>query len=220
MNREYVIRNDIVERYLRGQLSVEETAAFEEHCLWCSESLEELDLVDKMRQGFRDFARIPAMPQPRRLLQFLWTPQFAAAAAVLLSVTLFGSGVLYRQLSSPAPAGFASGQVYSLEAHRGPADPSQYWIEVPEPDARIVLLVYPDGAAVESYRVSLYRAGQDDPVWQDAALPATSDALAVVLPGSLLSPGIYRLRIDEANAPADAVARTEIQFTAFSSAGR
>lgn len=215
MNREYVIRNDIVERYLRGQLSAEDATEFEEHCLWCSESLEDLELVDRMRQGFRDFARIPATPRPAHMLQLLWTPQFAAAAAVLLSVTLFSSGVLYRQLSSPAPIGFASGQVYSLEAHRGPVDPSQYRIEVAEPDARIVLLVYPQSASVGSYRVSLYRAGQNEPVWQDAALPATSDALAVMLPGSLLTPGIYRLRIDEANAPPDAAALTEIQFTAF-----
>jgi hypothetical protein len=52
MNRDYVKAHDIVDRYLKGDLSAEDVTAFEEHCLWCRESLDELELAERMRQGF------------------------------------------------------------------------------------------------------------------------------------------------------------------------
>jgi hypothetical protein len=213
MNRDYVKAHDIVDRYLKGDLSAEDVTAFEEHCLWCRESLDELELAERMRQGFKDVGRSAnERAWSSRLKFMLSSPQYGAAASALLLASLLTTGVLYRQLDDESTTTFASAEVYTLEVHRGAGDDISQRITVPAPDAHVVLVVYPDDIAAERYRVTLYRSGDVAPRWQEQVDKPTAEALAITLPGSLLGPGEYQLRVDDAAAAPGARVVTDVRF--------
>jgi len=213
MDRDYVIEHDIVDRYLRGELSTEDVTAFEEHCLWCRESLDELELAERMRQGFKDVGRSAGeRARSSRLRSVLSSPRYGAAASVLLAASLLTTGILYRQLDEGSIPTFASGQVYTLETHRGASSDVTQRFAVPAPDARVVLVVYPEDIAADHYRVSVYRADDESPRWQAQVEKPSAEALAVTLPGSLLGPGEYRLRVEDAAAAPGTRIVADVQF--------
>ena len=53
MDREYVKRHGLVDRYLRDALNAEEAAAFEAHYLECAETMEEVEQGWALQQGLR-----------------------------------------------------------------------------------------------------------------------------------------------------------------------
>jgi len=53
MNHVDIEEQQIAERYVRGKLTPEETALFEEHYLSCQECLDRLDLAESMERGFK-----------------------------------------------------------------------------------------------------------------------------------------------------------------------
>jgi hypothetical protein len=215
MDREYVIQHDIVDRYLKGQLSAEDVAAFEAHCLWCRESLDELELAERMHEGFKDVDRTPnERAWSTRLRSVLSSPRYGAAASVLLAASLLTSGLLYRQLEGTGAESFASAQVYTLEAHRGSGGVSQR-IAVGGPQTPVVLVVYPEDVRADHYRVSLFQLGNEAPRWQGEVAKPAAEALAVTLPGSLLSPGAYRLRVEDAAAAPGTSVVADVTFATF-----
>jgi anti-sigma factor RsiW len=53
MNHADIEERQIAERYVRGQLSPEESESFEEHYLSCQECLDRLELAESMDRGFK-----------------------------------------------------------------------------------------------------------------------------------------------------------------------
>jgi hypothetical protein len=196
MNREYISEHNVVERYLTGRLSDEELAAFEERCLWDHEVLDELEAAERLREGLRDFDAGAAQSAPRGpLARWLLSPQWAAAASVLLVVSLATTGQLLLTRSPSSDVGLATARVYSIEMTRG-ADEASATVRVGPADEWVVLLVYPDMERHERFQANLYRAGESRAAWQANDISAgTGESLAVTLPAALLTPGAYRLQV-------------------------
>ena len=101
MDREFIIKNQIVERYLAGRLPPKGVTDFERLIRSRPELIEELGLADKVNAGLRllDAAGIaePWAEKPKKLWE---KPAFALGAAGLAAAALLGCLVLAFQVSS------------------------------------------------------------------------------------------------------------------------
>jgi len=228
----------LAERFVEGRLSREEQEELELRCLSDPELLDRLenaelelaglkqqepdladpDLVDPglgelLKEGLIHLERTGKLREQRMRSGWLATfssPQFAAAASVLLAVSLVFSGALYRQnqrLEEFWSEGGATTRLVPLISVRGAtvnttqAGGAQEWV---------VLLVDPGAFDYASYRVEITRQsdGKTQNIWQAEGLqPGYDDFLSVGLPGALLEPGKYEIRVAGrmADWPADRV---------------
>jgi putative zinc finger protein len=105
MDHKYIEEVDLVDRYLTGRLTADETAQFEEHFVSCSKCAEELwtteDFIEGLRRepSYRSAVRRSLGPGGR------WTPSLAIlpgwvsfATAVLLIVTFAGAVTFFYRL--------------------------------------------------------------------------------------------------------------------------
>src|SRR6187551_657001 len=100
MDREFIIKNQIVERYLAGRLPPKGVTDFERLIRSRPELIEELGLADKVNAGLRllDAAGIaePWAEKPKKVWE---KPAFTMAAGALAVVALIGCAVLAMQVS-------------------------------------------------------------------------------------------------------------------------
>jgi hypothetical protein len=195
----------LIERYLRNALTPEEEAAFEEHYLANPELLDELEISDRLRQGFKDIATVDSQREPARpkpgIMSWLATPQYATAATVLLLMSVVFSGMLYQrvdQLPDPSLAtDFTDTRIVPLFAVRGAPD-DRTVIEVASGE-QLVLLVDPGPAPYADFRAEVFREDGDDTtaaVWTgEALLPGYQGMLVLAIPGDRLATGNYQVRI-------------------------
>jgi hypothetical protein len=101
MDREFIIKNQIVERYLAGRLPPKGVTDFERLIRSRPQLIEELGLPEKVNAGLRllDAAGI-AEPWAEKPKAFWQNPMFIFGAAGLAIVALIGCLVLAVQLSS------------------------------------------------------------------------------------------------------------------------
>src|ERR1043165_4815507 len=100
MDREFIIKNQIVERYLAGRLPPKGVTDFEKLIRARPELIEELGLPDRVNAGLRllDAAGI-AEPWAEKPKKFWEKPAFTFAAAGLAIAALIGCAVLAMQVS-------------------------------------------------------------------------------------------------------------------------
>src|SRR5688572_23740929 len=101
MDREFIIKNQIVERYLAGRLPPKGVTDFERLIRSRPQLIEELGLPEKVNAGLRllDAAGI-AEPWAEKPKKFWEAPVFGMGAAALAAVALFGCAVLAMQVAS------------------------------------------------------------------------------------------------------------------------
>src|SRR6185436_1046738 len=101
MDREFIIKNQIVERYLAGRLPPKGVTDFERLIRSRPQLIEELGLPEKVNAGLRllDAAGI-AEPWSEKPKKFWETPVFTMGAAGLAVAALIGCLVLGMQVSS------------------------------------------------------------------------------------------------------------------------
>jgi len=101
MDREFIIKNQIVERYLAGRLPPKGVTDFERLIRSRPQLIEELGLPDRVNAGLRllDAAGI-AEPWSEKPKKFWETPVFTMGAAGLAVAALIGCLVLGMQVSS------------------------------------------------------------------------------------------------------------------------
>src|SRR5262245_46525704 len=101
MDREFIIKNQIVERYLAGRLPPKGVTDFERLIRSRPQLIEELGLADRVNAGLRllDAAGI-AEPWAEKEKKFWEKPVFTFAAAGLAIAALIGCAVLAAQVSS------------------------------------------------------------------------------------------------------------------------
>ena len=209
MDRQYIQDNQLVERYLQGKLSEEEKAAFEEYYLSNPDTLAELELAEKMQDGFRaldESGYVGAMPAGGWFNRVFLSPQYAAAASILLVFSLGFSGMLYRQ--QQANDVYDATQVIPvLSVRSASSGPSDNVVQFAQTDNWVVLLVDPGMESYFRYSATVERAGSADPeaIWQGNDLqPGYQEMLALGLPGTLLVPGDYAIRLSgQARADSD-----------------
>ena len=101
MDREFIIKNQIVERYLAGRLPPKGVTDFEKLIRSRPQLIEELGLADKVNAGLRllDAAGVaePWAEKPKSVWQ---KPIFTIAAAGLAVAALIGCAVLLAQVSA------------------------------------------------------------------------------------------------------------------------
>jgi hypothetical protein len=101
MDREFIIKNQIVERYLAGRLPPKGVTDFERLIRSRPQLIDELGLADKVNAGLRllDAAGIaePWAEKPKKSWE---KPGFAMGAAALAAAALIGCAVLGVQVSS------------------------------------------------------------------------------------------------------------------------
>jgi ferric-dicitrate binding protein FerR (iron transport regulator) len=122
MDREFIVRNQIIERYLGGKLPLKGAQDFERYCREHPELLDEIGLTERINAALRLLdaggRATPWEERPRRLWEQL--PAFLAVCALALACAITAL-VLLRQLST---RDHAIGQLKSRLA-AAPLDPAQ-----------------------------------------------------------------------------------------------
>lgn len=218
MNREYIENNQIVDRYLLGDLSQEEQEEFEEFYFHNQEIVGELELSEKMIDGFEaaqdqgilaGIATTRSAEGARRSGHSFAVP-FGMAASVALAVSLFYNATLYREAGIQRSATDALetrlAQAFSphgsvivpLDRSRSvEADPSHIVRISDEPEWFVLRLALEQGeASYDDYKVRLVDdAGQV--VWQEAVTPNYyDDSLTINLHSSRMRVRDYVVRVD------------------------
>lgn len=226
MDRQYIHDNRVIERYLSGQLSAAEEQALEEAYLADPDLLAELEATERLRDGIKDLSARGELKRARGTAWWraLASPQVAAAASVLLAVSLVLSGTLYRenielrqqQVSTTATAM----TMIPIESVRGEAA-----IEIVAPAENEIagLLIDAGAESYDSYRVVIMRRGEGAPeeIASAAGLaPDFQSQLAVAVPGRLLTPGLYEVEVEgrmrdwAADRDSVPVSRMRVRFVA------
>lgn len=167
MDRQYIQDQQVIERYLRGTLNAEEQKRFEEAYLADPELLGEIDLVERLQQGLKTYAtspgRRPLGSTAPAWLRIMTSPQYAAAASVLLVLSIVSSGALYREnlslRSVPASTVVATRTVplLTLRGDRGNVVPA-----AERADVLTVLALDPGALEYDRYRATIRRTGPGD----------------------------------------------------------
>lgn len=213
MDRQAIRERQVIERYLQGTLTAEEEQAFEEAYLADSELLDELVLTEKLREGVRRQAghregSPSAPPAARRTAwrSLLGSPRYAAAASVLLGISLLGSGALLvenqRLRAGGRPAAGTPTRVLPLVAVRGERP---NLVPAPAPNEWTVFLLDPGFADFDTYRATLARRGagaSEQLLRLDDLEPNYEGLLPLGLPGRLLTPGRYEILLEGRKAGA------------------
>jgi len=202
MDRQYIREHQVIERYLRGTLTADEEQAFEEAYVGDPDLLAELELVERLRKGVKDLGAaggIERRSSRKTLFNAPLAKHWAAAASVLLVVSLAVSGGLYREnLSLRQGSGLTAGtntRLLPVLTLRGAPEAE---LEAPGADDWAVLLVDPGPTPYDSYRVVVARISGENSVaiWSiDGLEPEYQDQLVIGLPGRLLPPDRYEIVI-------------------------
>ncbi len=113
MNCEQVARDDVVEKYLLGQLSEAEQEAFELHYFQCAACFEELATRRQLQEELaRPRAAVQAEPagRPGLAWRWVWAPVAAAAALVILTVWIRHAPVAVTPTQTPTVSSTPSAQ--------------------------------------------------------------------------------------------------------------
>ncbi len=222
MDRQYIRDNGVIERYLSGALTADEEQAFEEAYLGDPEILDQIEAAERLRDGMHklDSAGGLQRSQPR-WQRFFASPQYAAAASLLLVVSLGLSTTWYREMRTLRESSFsqtsAVTRTIALDAVRGGNDTS---IPEPEPDEWTVLLL-DSVAPYDTYRAVLMRRDgeRSEEIFNRADLsPQLGETILIGVPGRALRPGAYEARLEGRmdDWPAgrfDAIATTSVTVT-------
>jgi hypothetical protein len=203
MDRQYIRDHAVIERYLSGALTAEEEQAFEEAYLGDAELLDEVQAAEQLREGIKELDSAGRLERPRAPTgwrQWLASPQYAAAASVLLAVSLGFSAMLYRENVDLRGVGVSQvserTRLVRLEALRGG---NVAEISAPETDERIVLQLDAGTVAYDTYRGTLMRRDGDqfETIWSRADLVTQPEETVLIgVPGRALLPGNYEARLD------------------------
>ena len=200
MDRQYIHDHQVIERYLAGTLTADEEQAFEEAYLEDPVLLDELQAAERLREGLKDVAAGGGLERSRVPKGWLASPQYAAAASVLLAVTVVFSTVMYRENQALREQTLLVDSTVTrfetLETLRGGNEK-----EIPAPDPAELVLLFVDAGPTryDSYRGELVRldGASTQTIWSAGGLEPTSyGAIGIgVVPGRRLTPGSYEASV-------------------------
>jgi putative zinc finger protein len=203
MDHHEALRCEAVEKYLLGELALQERDEFEEHFFDCPQCAAELKttaaFLDEVKREFRQLPAVKPAPRARKpsRFEFLWRPAFFAPAfALLLSVIVYqnvrvfprvaGEGTRLDRpevLSAVSLIGANSRGGVNPSVTVGKDQPILLTLDIPAAEqytSYICTLIAPSGAAVWRVPVSASQA---------------KDTVSIRIPGADLKPGDYTLRV-------------------------
>ena len=203
MDRQYIRDNEVIERYLSGVLTPDEEQAFEEVYLGDPEILDQIEAAQRLRDGIKELGaagRLERLRAPAQWRRMLASPRYAAAASMLLAVSLTFSTVLYRENRTLREDGVSSTsmitRLVTLESVRGG---NVTEIPAPEPDELIVLQLDAGIVTYDTYRGVLTRrtGDQSETIWTRADLAQEpNETILIGVPGRALRPAEYEVRLE------------------------
>lgn len=216
---------ELVERYLQGRLSPEEEQAFEEAYLGDPRLLEEVQLAERLRAGFKDAAGVERAPEAARRaawFHFASSPRYGIAASFVAALALVTAGALFVENRALEEAGGSNAarhtRVLPLISVRGGG--SANVVPAPAPDEWTVLLLDTGFADYEVFSAALLRAGSSDEILRLDDMEAGDGTVALGLPGSVLVPGDYEVRLLGGRRGAPAETLDELSRTPLTIAPR
>ncbi len=214
MNKSNSNNKLMIERYLLGRMSDEEAASFEERFLASEALLDELEAAERLQQGLQTVAAVDkaagrtdtgAEDASAGVMSLFHSPRYAMAASFLLLVSLGVSSHLMRQNSLLESAGHAPvAQVVELVSVRSMAGDPVNVLNLGEENNSFMLMLDPGFEPYDRHRATVLRVpdnGAPRLVWQvDGLQPGIEegyeDMLALNLPVSVLSEGIYEIQLE------------------------
>jgi hypothetical protein len=212
MDREFIIKNQIVERYLAGRLPPKGVTDFEKLIRSRPQLIEELGLPEKVNAGLRllDAAGI-AEPWAEKPKKFWENPAFTMGGAALAAVALIGCLVLGMQVSA-RNATIAKQKVENLERSIAPSTRKRtilVGISRNGPPAQASLTIsHGEFAEMKSdlsftkygsFRVSIDRVNQGRVAVLDGVEKDSNAHLRISLNAGAFGPGDYLVSIEGLN---------------------
>jgi len=212
MDREFIIKNQIVERYLAGRLPPKGVTDFERLIRSRPQLIEELGLADKVNAGLRllDAAGIaePWAEKPKKSWE---KPAFTMGAAALAIVALIGCAVLGMQVSS-RNATIAKQAKENIERSIAPSTRKRTIVvgvaRNGPPAGPTVTISYGDFAEMKAdlswarygaYKVSIDRVNQGRVAVLDGLEKDSNGHLRISLNAGAFGPGDYMVTIEGLN---------------------
>ena len=207
MDEKYTKEDMLVERYLEGKLTAEQTASFEEQFLSSDELLNELEAAERLGQGLHDVSALENAHVTKKLtsnvVSLFQSPRYAMAASFMLLVSLSVSSVLLQKnahLSEFDSNQAVPSEIIPLVSVRGAAGNELNTLPLGDTPKQFVLMLDPGFEPYSHYRATVYRldtAKEPAMLWQvDEMLPGYEDMLALSLPSSVLSTGDYEIQLE------------------------
>ena len=196
MDRNYIDRHLLVDRYLAGAVPDDELADFEERLVWDEELIDELDLAERLREGMLAAAEEKRYVVPTgtgfvpRLRLVFSSARYAAAASFLVGIAV--SVLVLEYPSDTSVPDELHYSVHELQVFRGGGGP----VIDTQPDTISILKFHVDHS-FDNYRVTIQAEGNPEPLWQQGGLVQDGDGmLAVGVPGASLPSGPYVLTVN------------------------
>ncbi len=234
MNASFVEQHQVIDRYLLGKLSAQQTDEFEVLCLHDQDVLEQLELSEKMLAGFRradeqnilqdiQFKSLEDEPAQLSLAQGevksaaarkFPTWSYATAASLIIGVCLVSSITVFsqRDASSSAFEPQINTPIFELARTRSAAAEPDYIVRISDQPEWMVLAMDLGQVDYDRYRATLL--DQDKTVvWQSDGLePNYQDALTLSLNSAKLEEGNYLVKIEGLAGTDDSVRVGEYGF--------
>jgi hypothetical protein len=222
MDREFILRNQITERYIAGRLPPRGAQDFERYCRENPDLIDQLGLAERVHAGLRLLeaggVAAPWEEKPRRWWEKL--PALISVAAAALVATIFA--LLFAARLSARDATIASLQKHLIEQPLDPATstrtvrlipsrtaPSQHpAVVVGSGEAQMAdLKIDMSWSNYTAFRVTLDRQDQGRVAVMNYMLRDSNGDLRLALNSSALGPGTYQFAIEGLTIRGDAVAQ-------------
>lgn len=222
MDTDFVMRNQIVERYLGGRLPLKGTQDFEQFCRAHPELLEEIGLSQRLQTALR-LMEAGGQPLPWEQPPTPWwqRPALLAGVAVLTVALAITSLVLSSRLSASVRAATqwrqraaaqpldAAGSTQTLRIEPSRTAPSARSLAtVGGPRAQMADLKFDlSWSKFTSFQVSIDRVGQGRVASLRGLQKDSNGDLRIALNSSALGPGDYQFTLDGLNWQGSPVAQ-------------
>jgi hypothetical protein len=226
MDREFIIKNQIVERYLAGRLPPKGVTDFEKLIRSRPQLIEELGLADKVNAGLRllDAAGV-AEPWAEKQKKIWEKPAFTFAAAGLAAAALIACVVLALHVSSrdstiaqlrkenherPVTPSTHKRTVKVMTARNGPPTQSSLTINPGEfADLKVDL----SWTKYSMFRVSIVRVDQGRVAVLDGLTKDSNGHLRMSLNSGAFGPGDYAVELEGLNMRREGLPIAWFRFT-------
>jgi len=225
MDREFIIKNQIVERYLAGRLPPRGVTDFEKLIRSRPQLIEELGLPDRVNAGLRllDAAGI-AEPWAEKQKKVWEKPAFTFAAAGVAAAALIGCLVLVMQVSS-RDASIAKLKQQNHEravepstrkrpikvgtARNGPPSQSSFTVHAGDFAELKADLSW---SRYSMFRVSIERVDQGSVARFDGVTKDSNGDLRIALNSGAFGPGDYMITIEGMNMRRESIPMAWVRF--------